>query len=65
MKAAEKINVFIIKGRVDSISFPSKIKCIYKPVYSLPIVGALNGENVLLNFNQRINADICFTAPNA
>lgn len=63
--AAENARVFVIQDRVDAIKLPEKIKRIYKPFYSIPVVSALNAENMVLNMNERRGADIRFTAPKA
>ena len=65
LSASEKTGVFVVQDRVDSITLPDKLKCIYKPFYSLSAASALNGENIVLNLNERRRADIRFTAPKA
>lgn len=63
--AAKKARVYVVQERVDAISPSHNIKCLYKPFYSLPIVSALNGENMVIDMNERRGADIRFTAPKA
>lgn len=62
---AQKVSVFVIQDRTDAVNLPNRIKCIYKPFYSIPIASALNNENMVLNLNERRGADIRFTAPKA
>lgn len=50
---------------MDAITPPDRIKSLYKPFYSLPVVAALNGENMVIDMNERRGADIHFTAPKA
>ncbi|MBP0984703.1 MAG: response regulator [Oscillospiraceae bacterium] len=63
--AAKKARVFVVQDRVDAITPPDRIKSLYKPFYSLPVVAALNGENMVIDMNERRGADIHFTAPKA
>ncbi|MGN1423137.1 MAG: ATP-binding protein [Oscillospiraceae bacterium] len=65
LAAAEKSRVFVIQDRADAITLPEKVKCVFKPLYSLSAVSALNNENLVVNMNERRGADIRFTAPKA
>lgn len=38
---------------MDAITPPDRIKSLYKPFYSLPVVAALNGENMVIDMNER------------
>ncbi|MGN0585730.1 MAG: ATP-binding protein [Oscillospiraceae bacterium] len=62
---ADKVRVFVIQDRMDAVELPEKIKCVYKPFYSISVASALNNENIVLNLNERRGADIRFTAPKA
>lgn len=65
VEIADKVHIFVIQDRVNSITLPDKIKCVYHPFYAIPCVSALNNENMVLNLNERRGVDIHFTAPKA
>ena len=65
ISAAKTARVFLVQNRVDAIAPPEPIKCLYKPFYSLSAAAALNGENIVLDMNERRGAEIRFTAPKA
>ncbi|MCI5751346.1 MAG: ATP-binding protein [Oscillospiraceae bacterium] len=62
---SEKTKVFVIQERIDAITLPDTIKCIYKPFYVLSVASALNNENIVINLSERRGADIRFIAPKA
>ena len=63
--AAQKMRVFVIQDRIDTIVLPDGIKPVYKPFYVIPVVSALNNESIVLSLNERRGADIRFAAPKA
>ncbi len=62
---SQKTKVFVIQDRMDAITLPDTVKCIYKPFYVLSVASALNNENIVINLNERRGADIRFIAPKA
>ncbi|MGN0674553.1 MAG: ATP-binding protein [Oscillospiraceae bacterium] len=62
---SDKSQVFVVQDRVDAVNLPDKIRCVYKPLYGIPMASALNNENMVLNLNERRGAAIRFTAPKA
>ena len=59
------VRVFVVEDRSDALVLPERIKPIYKPFYAIPLVSALNNENIVLSLNERRGADIRVTAPKA
>lgn len=65
LSVLDKSRVFVVQDRVDAINLPDKVKCVYKPFYTISVASAINGESIVLNLNERRGADIRFTAPKA
>ena len=62
---SQDTHVFVLQDRVSAIPLPEGIRCIYKPFYLIPAISAINDEHMVISLNERRNADIRFTAPNA
>lgn len=65
INAAKTARVFLVQDRRNAVSPPKPIKSVYKPFYSLTAAAALNGENIVIDMNERRGAEIRFTAPKA
>ena len=63
--AARETQVFVIQDRAESSPVSSVIQRVYSPLYVIPVVSAINHENIVLNLNERRNADAHFCAPKA
>ena len=58
-------HVFVLQDRASATELPEGIRCIYKPFYLIPVISAINDERMVISLNERRNADIRFTAPEA
>ena len=63
--AVRETEVFVIQDRVEVLSLPDDIQRVYSPLYVIPVISAINHENVVLNLNERRNSDAHFIAPKA
>lgn len=63
--AVHDTQVFVIQDRVEVLSLPDDIQRVYSPFYVIPVISAINHENVVLNLNERRSADTYFIAPKA
>lgn len=64
-RMADKINIVIVQDRRDSVEVPPNMRCIYKPIYELPIASILNNESMIADIQQAKAGSISFTAPKA
>ena len=62
---SDNIQVYVVQDRVDAVMPVGSVKCIYKPFYIVPVISAINNENLLFNLSENRSADIRFTAPKA
>lgn len=62
---SQKCKIVVIQERVNAVVLPPDMKCIYKPLYALSVVSALNNESIVLNMNERRGSTIRFIAPRA
>ncbi len=62
---ADKVQVVIIQGRYDSIIVPDNMRCIYKPIYELPLSSVFNNENNIINLMEEKMSSHTFIAPKA
>lgn len=63
--AVKDAQVFVIQERSETAPLPREIQRVYSPFYVIPVVSAINHESIVLNLNERRNADTHFCAPNA
>ena len=63
--AVREKQVFVIQDRVEVLSLPDDIQRVYSPLYVIPVISAINHENIVLNLNERRSADAHFVAPKA
>ena len=63
--AVQETQVFVIQDRVETLSLPDDIQRVYSPFYVIPVISAINHENIVLNLNERRSADAHFIAPKA
>ncbi len=61
---SEKVKLFVIRERNDTIVLPGNVKSIYKPFYAMSIAAALNNEKYILNLGER-KVVARFVAPDA
>lgn len=54
-----------MQNRINAITLPPQMKCVYKPFYALPIAAILNNESVIENIGEPKTMNINFTAPRA
>ena len=62
---AKHLEVIIVQNRKDGVVVPSNMRCIYKPVYEVPIAAILNDETLIQDLQETKNTTITFTAPKA
>lgn len=62
---SSKVSVILVQDIVDAVQVPSNIRCIYKPVYALPMAFALNNESIEYNARGGNSTSITFSAPKA
>lgn len=62
---ADRVTVVIVQNRKDSVEVPANMRCIYKPIYELPIAGIFNNESMIVNLQESKRGGISFTAPKA
>lgn len=62
---ADKICVTLIQNRRDAVEVPANIRCVYKPVYELPLAAIFNNESMIVNLHDAKSGGISFTAPRA
>ena len=63
--AVKDSQIFVIQDRIETAPLPDDIQRVYSPFYVIPVVSAINHENIVLNLNERRSADTHFTAPEA
>ena len=63
--AVRETQVFVIQDRIEVLSLPDDIQRVYSPFYVIPVISAINHENIVLNLNERRSADTHFIAPKA
>ena len=62
---ADKLTVVIVQSRKDSVEVPVNMRCIYKPIYEIPIAGIFNNESMIVDLHEAKRSGISFTAPRA
>lgn len=62
---ANKLQVVIIQNRYDAIPVPSNMRCIYKPIYELPVCSIFNNSNSIVDLMDDNLTHTTFTAPKA
>lgn len=62
---ADKICVTLIQNRRDAVEVPANIRCVYKPVYELPLAAIFNNESMIIDLHDSKSGSISFTAPRA
>lgn len=62
---ANKLQVVIIQNRYDAIPVPSNMRCIYKPIYELPVCSIFNNSNSIIDLMDDKLSNNTFTAPTA
>ncbi|MCH5188378.1 MAG: response regulator, partial [Oscillospiraceae bacterium] len=63
--AVREAQVFVIQDRIETLSLPDDIQRVYSPLYVIPVISAINHENIVPNLNERRNANTRFIAPKA
>ena len=63
--AVRETQVFVIQDRIEVLSLPDDIQRVYSPFYVIPVISAINHENIVLNLNERRSTDTHFIAPKA
>ncbi len=64
-KLAKEYEVMVVQERMEAVSLPKSIKCIYKPFYALTVAAIFNNEKINLNLDHKSTATIGFKAPKA
>ena len=62
---SRETHVFVLQDRGFAVPLPEGVARIFKPFYLIPAISAINDEHMVINLNERRNADIRFTAPEA
>jgi len=64
-EVAEKVEVIIIQNRQDGVIIPQNMRCIYKPIYELPLCSVFNNENSIVDLMEEKMSTNTFIAPRA
>jgi len=64
-KLASKMEVILVQNRRDGVVVPPNMRCLYKPVYELPIASVFNNENSIVDLMEEKMSSISFIAPKA
>ena len=64
-RMSSDVEIIIVQNRRDGIVIPQNMRCIYKPVYELPIAGIFNNENLIVDLMEEKMATNSFIAPKA
>ncbi len=62
---ADRVEVIIIQSRYDAIIVPPNMRCIYKPIYELPLCSVFNNENTIVDLMEEKLSTNTFVAPKA
>lgn len=62
---ADRLPVILVQSRRDAVEVPSNMRCIYKPIYEIPIAGIFNNESMIVDLHESKSSSITFTAPKA
>ncbi|MBQ4058124.1 MAG: response regulator [Lachnospiraceae bacterium] len=65
IELASKLSVILVQDIIDAVQVPSNIRCIYKPLYALPMALVYNNEIIEYSARGSNSSSITFSAPKA
>lgn len=65
LNLANQMEIILIQSRRDSVVLPKNMRCLYKPVYELPLASVFNNEDMIVNLMEAKVASNTFIAPKA
>ena len=64
-QAVQQLQVFVIQERGEATELPEDVQRVISPCYVLPVVSAINHENIVLDLSEAKATGVHFVAPEA
>lgn len=62
---ADKVSVVIVQNQRNAVVVPANMRCVYKPIYELPLASVFNNEDSIINLAEEKKCSNTFIAPKA
>ncbi len=64
-QSVDKTSIIIVQNRRNAVVVPNNMRCLYKPIYELPLASVFNNENSIINLMEEKIHTNTFIAPKA